>query len=403
MSTISSTAQDIITGALRNLNVLAASETPSASDSADALMVLNDLLESWSIDHLTIYSVVENILTYTPGQYQYTVGNPTGGTFSGTITSGSTAILGVSPVPSGVIASSTSAYGTGSTVTDTYSCIPSGTTIYQSGVPIVFTGTVNSGATSATLASVNGGSALWPYASGTQNVTFANGQSIAVTFTNGSAAVTWSTALTSSSAASGNTVTSVLIMSAAATATPSTNPETITYTTPGNFAIARPLRITNAFTRITVSGSTGLDYPIDFEGGRDKYTAIGLKGLAGPWPIVGWYNPTFPYGNVYFYPNPSSAGVLHLFTDTILTDFSTLTQSINLPQGFARALKKNLAVELAPEYGKGVTPILQRQADESLKMIKSLNSTPAVQAFYDTDIVRGRRNDAGWILSGGFI
>jgi hypothetical protein len=192
-------------------------------------------------------------------------------------------------------------------------------------------------------------------------------------------------------------------MSANASATPATNPDTITYTTPGNFAVPRPLRITNSFTRITTSGTTGLDYPIDFEGGRDKYTAIGLKGLQGPWPIVGWYNPTYPYGNVYFYPNPSGAGALHLFTDTIFTDFTTLNQSINLPQGYARALKKNLAVELAPEYNKPVSAILQRQADESLKVIKSLNSTPTVQAFYDTDIVRGRRNDAGWILSGGFI
>jgi hypothetical protein len=320
VSTVSSTAQDLITGALRNINVLAAGETPSAGDAADALQVLNDMLESWSIDHLSVYSVVENLLTFTPGQYQYTIGNPTGGTFTGTITSGSPTITGVT-IPSALVV--------GGTLTDVQAAIPSGTTITAIGT---------------------------------------------------------------------NTVT----MSANALFTP-TGGDVITYTVPGNFAIARPLRITNSFTRITASGTTGLDYPIDFEGGRDKYTAIGLKGLQGPWPIVGWYNPTYPYGNVYFYPNPSSAGQLHLFTDTIFTDFTTLTQSIALPQGYARALKKNLAIELAPEYGAIVSSQLQRQADESYKMIKSLNSIPAVQAFYDTDLVRGRRNDAGWILSGGFI
>ena len=52
------------------------------------------------------------------------------------------------------------------------------------------------------------------------------------------------------------------------------------------------------------SGSTGLD-GIDFEGGRDKNVAIGLKGIQAPWPIVGWYNPTFPLGNVFFYPAPT--------------------------------------------------------------------------------------------------
>jgi hypothetical protein len=178
-------------------------------------------------------------------------------------------------------------------------------------------------------------------------------------------------------------------------------PETITYTIPGNFAIPRPLSITNAFTRITASGNTGLDYPITIEG-RDKYTRIGLKGVSGPWPTMLYYDPTFPLGNIYFYPNPSQAGTLHLWTDTILSDFQTTTQAINLPQGYARAIKKNLALELAPEYGKTPSALLIKQADESKRMIKSLNAEPAVQAFYDQHLLRNRRNDASFILDGGF-
>jgi hypothetical protein len=321
MATISTSALDIITGALRNLNVLAAGETANATDSGDALVVLNDLLESWAIDHMTVYSQVENILTFTPGQYQYTVGNPVGGTFTGTLVSGSPTISAVT-VPANLTV--------GGTVTDVQSAIPAGTTILS----------FNAGA---------------------------------------------------------NTVT----LSANATATVS-SAETFTYTVPGNFAIARPIKITNAFTRITTAGTTGLDYPIDFEGGRDKYNAIGLKGIQAPWPVVGWYNPTFPYGNLYFYPNPSGSGSLHLFTDTIFSDFSSLSQAINLPQGYARAMKKNLALELAPEYGKTPTPLLVKQAKESLQYIQAVNAQPALQAFYDRDIVKVRRLDAGWILTGGF-
>lgn len=322
MSTVTSSAQDLITGALRNINVLAAAETPSPSDSADALQVLNDLLESWSIDHLIIYSVVENILNFTAGQYQYTIGNPVGGTFTGTLVGGNPTISGVT-VPSNLIA--------GGTLTDTNAQLPLGTKVVS----------FNAGA-------------------------------------------------------------GTILMSANALST--VNPaETFTFTVPGNFAVPRPLRITNAFTRVTTSGTTGLDYPIDFDTTRDKYNAIGLKGLPGsPWPIIGWYNPTFPYGNLYFYQSPQSAAELHLFTDTILADFTNLAQPINLPQGYARAIKKNLAIELAPEYGKGISSTLQRQADESLKMIKSLNASPAVTAFFDSDIVRGSRSDAGWILTGGF-
>lgn len=317
MAATSSTAADLISGALRNINALEAGETISAQDSADALQVLNDMLESWSIDHLFVYAAVENLLTFTPGQYQYTIGNYVAGTFTGTCTSGSAVITGVT-VPTNMVI--------GGTLTDVQAAIPTGATVVSVGV---------------------------------------------------------------------NTVT----MSAVALATAAA--EVITYTIPGNFNIARPLRITNAFTRITSTGTNGLDYPIEIVG-RDKYTAIGLKGINGPWPILCYYDPTFPLGNLYFYPNPSSAGVLHLWTDTILSDFAQLTTPINLPQGYARAIKKNLALELAPEYGKTAGALLVKQAAESKAMIKALNAEPTVQAFFDSDIVRTRRNDAGWIMHGGF-
>lgn len=318
MAAVSSSALDLITGALRNINALEAGETPNAQDAADALQVLNDMLESWSVDHLFIYASVENLLTFVPGQYQYTIGNYTAGTFIGTLVSGSPTISGVT-IPAGLTV--------GGTVTDAQAAIPAGTTIIAIGA---------------------------------------------------------------------NTVT----MSANALSTVS-SAETITYTIPGNFAIARPLRITNAFTRITASGSTGLDYQISVIP-RDKYTSIGLKNVAGPWPTALYYDPTYPLGNLYFYPNPSQAGVLHLWTDTILSDFSSLTQAINLPQGYARAIKKNLALELAPEFGKQPSALLEKQALESKTMIKQLNAEPTVQAFFDQHILRSRRNDASFIMDGGF-
>lgn len=318
MAATSSTALDLITGALRNINALEAGETPNAQDSADALQVLNDMLESWSVDHLFIFASVENILTFVPGQYQYTIGNYTAGTFTGTLVSGSPTISGVT-VPAGLTV--------GGSLSDVQAAIPAGTTILAIG------------ATTITMSA----NALFTVAA----------------------------------------------------------PEVITYTIPGNFAIARPLRITNAFTRITASGNTGLDYQIAIIP-RDKYTAIGLKGVSGPWPTVLYYDPTFPLGNLYFYPNPSQAGVLHLWTDTILSDFASLTQAINLPQGYARAIKKNLALELAPEYGKTAGGLLVKQAAESKAMIKQLNAQPAVEAFYDQHILRSRRNDASFIMDGGF-
>lgn len=335
MAATTQSALDIIVGALRNINALEAGETPSAQDANDALQVLNDMLESWSIDKCLVFAQTENFLNFTAGQYQYTIGNAPGGTFTGVATSGSPTITGVT-VPSGL--------AVGAPITDAQGLFPTSSYSFPAGTSVL---SYNSGLNTVTM---------------TQNAT-------------------------------ANSIGS----------------DTFTYLIPGNFyqdaqslaPIQRPVRITNAFTRITSSGNTGLDYPIDIIT-KDKYTVIGLKGVSGPWPTMLYYDPTYPWGTIYFYPNPSQAGVLHLWSDTVLADFQTINQTILLPQGYARALKKNLALELAPEYGKTAGALLVRQAKESKDSVRALNSIPTVTAFFDADIVRGKRTDAGWIMHGGF-
>lgn len=189
-----------------------------------------------------------------------------------------------------------------------------------------------------------------------------------------------------------------ILMSQAATATPGI--QQISYTVPGDFKTERPLRITDSFTRITTQGS-GLDYPIEIIS-QDRYIEIGFKAIAAPWPIVAWYNPTMPLGTIYFYQNPSGAGELHLFSDRILTDFAALTTDVRMPPGYARALKRNLARDLAPEYGVAWTSQHEKLAREAYDNIKSLNQVPLPVARYDSALMMGPRTDAGWILTGGF-
>ncbi len=191
-----------------------------------------------------------------------------------------------------------------------------------------------------------------------------------------------------------NTVT----MSAQATSSPGA--QQIGYTICGDFKMQRPLRITNAFTRIYTQGS-GLDYPIEIVD-QGRYVEIGFKAIQAPWPIVLWYNPTMPLGTLSFYQNPSDAAQVFLYTDFILTNFADLTTSVNLPQGYSRALKRALARDLAPEYGAIWTPQQERLYKESYDYVKSLNAVPVPVAHYDPELAQHKRTDAGWILYGGF-
>lgn len=309
-----STALDVITGALRKINVLAAGEVPNAQESADALAVLNDLLDTWSTEHLTVFNNSENLLILTPGKTTYTVGNPITGTFLGSITAASATITGVT-VPVGLII---------------------GSVLTAAGIP----------------------------------------------------------AGTKATAVGANTVT----MSVPATA-PFT--EQIQFTTPGDFPIDRPMRVTNVYTRITSSGNSGIDYPCDIWS-IDEYSSIGLKGQPGPWPRGIFFNPGFPYATISVWPVPTMGGELHMWTDNVFSTFVNMTDVVQLPQGYSRAIKLNLALELAPEYGKRVDPLLVDQARKAKASVKALNANPMAPATYDSALMAGNGRDAGWVLHGGF-
>lgn len=315
------TATEFITDALIDINALAVGQALPAANAAAALRRFNDLLDSLSTDKDFIYTTVENVLNWIGGTYKYTIGNPVGGTFAGTLTSGSPTITGVT-VPAAVVANGD--------ITDDQALLPAGTTVLS----------FNAGASTVTLSA---------------------------------------NALANSSGL-----------------------DEFTFTTPGMFKIARPLRIQRSYTRIPgASSNAALDYWFDSET-MERYNERGFKGNPGPWPIVSAYQPTFPLGTLWVYPNPQASYEVHLFTDLILTEFSNINQDVTLPQGYTRALKKLLSIELCPSWGKTPSPHLLRQGAEARAFIKALNASPVTTLRYDSEIVRSQFTDAGWIVNGGF-
>jgi hypothetical protein len=65
-------AGDQINRALRLLGVLAEGETPSAATSQDALMALNQMIESWNTERLAVFSTQDQVFLWPAG-----VGNQT--------------------------------------------------------------------------------------------------------------------------------------------------------------------------------------------------------------------------------------------------------------------------------------------------------------------------------------
>ena len=71
------TAGDQINRALRLLGVLAEGETPSASVSQDSLVALNQMIDSWNTERLSVFSTQDQVFLWPAGEINRTLG-PTG-------------------------------------------------------------------------------------------------------------------------------------------------------------------------------------------------------------------------------------------------------------------------------------------------------------------------------------
>jgi hypothetical protein len=71
------TAGDIINGSLRLIGVLAEGETPSSETAQDALVAMNQMIDSWNTERLSVFSTIDQVETWPPGSRSRTFG-PTG-------------------------------------------------------------------------------------------------------------------------------------------------------------------------------------------------------------------------------------------------------------------------------------------------------------------------------------
>lgn len=162
----------------------------------------------------------------------------------------------------------------------------------------------------------------------------------------------------------------------------------------------RPLRINSAFVIVS-----SLRYTVRILN-LENWNMIGYPTLNGPWPTAMYYQPSFPVGNITYWPVPGS-GQMHIFAETVLQGFSSLSDTVNLPQGYNMAYIWNLAELLLPEYGKNdptINAMIMKNAADSRAWVKRTNmQPPAASSFPDTIVAMNRRSDSSWILTGGFL
>lgn len=71
---MATTAGDQINGALRLIGMLAEGETPTAETSQDALTALNQMIDSWNTERLSVFSTQDQVFTWPSGEIKRTLG-----------------------------------------------------------------------------------------------------------------------------------------------------------------------------------------------------------------------------------------------------------------------------------------------------------------------------------------
>lgn len=126
------------------------------------------------------------------------------------------------------------------------------------------------------------------------------------------------------------------------------------------------------------TGTSQLEQPIHVIQTIEEWQCYTLKNQTSTYPDRVWYDPVYPLGLLYFRPIPTGALTAILYAAARLTEISTLDTSISLPDGFLRAIRYNIALELTALFNVTLAPtsVVPGLAVESKAWIKSSNMKP---------------------------
>jgi hypothetical protein len=143
---------------------------------------------------------------------------------------------------------------------------------------------------------------------------------------------------------------------------------TYTIGTGGDFNTVRPTQIISAYVRL--SGSN-IDYPLNLITDDQYALEISIKNLQSNIPYVLNYDNGYPLAKIRVWMVPSTSMSLYMQMEKQVASFASLDDVINLPPGWLKAIRYNLAVELAPEYNVDPSNLVLKGAEDSKAELRS--------------------------------
>ena len=155
----------------------------------------------------------------------------------------------------------------------------------------------------------------------------------------------------------------------------------------GDFDAARPVRITRAGL-VLANQSETVELPMGMTD-VDGWARITLKETESTIPQILYNDNNYPLSTINLWPVPTVAHTLVLYPWQALSGFSAATETVQMPPGYADAVRYNLAVMLAPEWGVMPRPDVVQMAREFKARIKALNQ-PSLEMACDPALLPER-------------
>lgn len=154
----------------------------------------------------------------------------------------------------------------------------------------------------------------------------------------------------------------------------------------GDWDIERPMQIQQAYVRYNAQVTSSPPYVFTFptntadlpiaQANDSQWASIAVKQLSAVFPTILYDDGNYPLRNISLYPIQSVTQVIALWLWQPLDNFTDLDNTIEFPPGYERAIIYNLACEIAPEFGKSVTPETLETALDSKMALAAVNSSP---------------------------
>lgn len=164
----------------------------------------------------------------------------------------------------------------------------------------------------------------------------------------------------------------------------------------GNFNTARPAKIDRISVINFYNPPQPLELPLDYIT-QQEWQNVPVKSIQSALPQLVWDDQAFPLRNLSYWPIPNSTPLQTAIYDWVaLSYFQNLTNQFIFPPGYVEAIRYNLALRLAPEWGATARPDVVALAEQSKSRVESINA-PIVDLRCDPALVTANQSLYNWI------